>query len=400
MLFKRKTEKPSCTEVDNRFITDFLPEAPELAVKVYLYGLMLASDPDRETDIAKALGADDKDITAALAYLEAAGLVEVIDGEEPMAVFGNAASAVSRGASASLAYSELVRELSSVLGTRVLSGAELSRIYDWIEVFGFSKDAAVEIVRRCLDKHGAKTSAAYMDKVAKTIAGRGAFTLEAVREYFSEQELLSGGAARICRRWHRRGAPTDDELALYEKWTVGWGLDDAALDYALTKMTAADKPSFAYLDSVIETLYREGNTDREHIEELTKQEDTVAELARQAFSRAGIKHNPRRDEKELFREWHIGSGMSAELILLAADYSKDSGTPFVRLKSILNGWHEEGISSLSAAKESYERNEGYKPKRKNASRALNYMQGRTYSEDELKKIGISLGEEFYDEDGR
>ena len=402
MLFRKKTERPSSTAVSNEFIRRFMPELPDHVVKVYLYGLMLSSDPEQPDDIAEALGADDNDIMAALSHLEALGLAEVSEGEHPIVVFRDPSEApLASPAHGGAKYAELVSKVQNVLGTRVLSGGELSRIYDWVDLFGFEKDAAAAIVRNCLDRYGAKTSFAKMDSMAtKTLAPRGAFTLAKVNEYFREAEVLSSGAASILKRWNKGRPPTMDEIALYEKWTSDWGMDAAAVDYAMTQMTAAEKPTFKYLDGIMTALRENGNVDSERIRELSRKEDELKELVRRIFEAAGLKSRPQREQKELIRSWRYEYRMGEEILLLAAGHAKDDRSPFAGLKEIVNGFHDEGISTVEAAKEFLEKNGGFAKNAKKSSRALNYMKGKTYSDEELKKLGITLGEEFYDDEDK
>lgn len=397
MIFKIKKEKPTATPVDNVFIKDYLPEAPELAVKVYLYGLMLAGTGEDGVDVASALGAEEEDVRAAFFYLQGLNLVDII-AEEPLQVLFLPADGAVRPEAASGRYAELVEKLKTVLGTRTLTGSELSKIYDWVDVFGFSQDAAVLIVSHCLDKKGARTSFAYMDKVAKALAGKGAFSIDAVRESFEDEEIGRSGAAAIYRRWNRRGNPIEDEIALYEKWTKEWGIDDKALDYALSKMTSAESKTFAYLDKVIEELYKNGNISGERIEELSKQEDMITELARQGVKRAGLSRSPTAAQREQFRIWNLEQCMSAELIFFAADCAKISSRPFDEMKKLLADWHEAGISSVNAAKERYESNRSLPARQSKKNRALKYDQGEIYTKERLKELGISFGEELYGEE--
>ncbi|MBO4384074.1 MAG: DnaD domain protein [Clostridia bacterium] len=393
MIFKRKTVKPEETRVDNGFIKSFMPHAPELAVKAYLYGLMLSETDDRETNIAEALGASEDDLKAAFFYLEAEGLVETLPGDEAVIVFKKPGEASLRASNGK--YSELVGEIQTVLGTRVMSGSELAKIYDWVEVFGFEKEAAAAIVRHCLDKKGAKTQIAYMDKVAKTLAGKGAFTKEAVAEAFKAEELYETGASQILKRWHLRRPPTEDELKLYEKWTKDWKLDADALEYALSRMVSAEKPSFAYLDRVAGELYKTGRIDGDRVRELERQDDMINDLARLGLKRAGIKSAPDHEKREQFREWNLTWCISAELIFLAADYAKTSTRPYAEMKRILADWHDRGISNVNAARECYEKNPVPDRKKKKNGRALSYMHGEKYTKDKLKELGVSFGEDLY-----
>lgn len=400
IVFLKDSKLQEITPVENVFISAFLPAAPELAVKAYLYGLMLLNAPQMG-DIGTALNCNNEQLRDAFSYWEALGLVEVI-GESPLQIrylsVKNAFS-VSPELRTGGKYSEFVRQLQSVLGTRVLTGAELSKVYDWLDVFGFEPDAALLIVKHCLDTKGAKTAIAYMDGVAKTLAASGAFTREAAETYFADELLRKTGAAKLLKRWNIRRPVTEDELALYDKWTREWGFDEEGISAACSLMTNAQKPSFGYLDSILEDWRSEGAVDNERIRELQKRDDEIAELSREAFKRAGLKSKPTREQRLQVLDWNVTKCVSSELILLAAELVSSSPRPYADLKATVEDWYANGISTASAARERFALSgapHANKPKKNN--RALNYMRGETYSESELKKLGISLGEEFYEDD--
>ena len=398
-IFLKYKELLEVTPVENIFIAQFMPLAPELAVKAYLYGLMLLSGAGTGSeDISAALGCSQNDIRAAFAYWESVGIVRVISEDPIQVVFLNIKNALLRSSvdTRGAVRGEFVKRLQAVFGTRVLTGSELSKIYDWLDVFGLEEDAAIELAKHFLDKKGARTSVSYMDAAARSLAGRGSLTAEAVREHFKAEEALANGAAYILRRWNRRRPPTEDEISLYEKWTRGWGFDDDGIGLALERMTAAEKPTFKYLDSLLETWHREGSVDRTSIDRMQKEEDLVYELARQAFARAGLKTKPNTEQRLLFREWHIEKCMSAELILYAAELSKNDLRPFAMMKRIIGEWYAHGISGVNEAREYYEREQGsMRPSARKNNRALNYSQGKKYTQDDLKNLGISLGEEIF-----
>lgn len=402
VIFLKDRELLGVTPVENVFIANFMPSAPEAAVKVYLYGLMLlSSSHSADEDIAAALGMSETDVRAAFSYWESAGIIRVI-GEEPLQImYLNVKEALSKGAvdTAGARYGEFVRRIQEAAGTRMISGAELKKMYDWLDVFGFEQDAAIELFRRCLETKGARTSVSYMDAVAKTLAGKSALTKEAVSEHFDEEELLKTGAARILKSWHMSRRPTEAELALYEKWTKAWGLTREVVDAALQKMTAAEKMTFAYLDSILKEWHETGRIDMNAVEEAAKREDMMIELTRQAFKRAGLASRPNGEQRRLISEYCLERHMNAEMILYAAELSNGDQRPFVRLKSILKDWSERGIGSLREAREYHERN-GSRPSGRAAQvgRALNYIHGGRYTDEELKKLGISTGEEFYDDE--
>ena len=125
-----------------------MADAPEGAVKVYLYSLMLLScGGGNGEDIASALSMTEEQVNDALMYWEKQGLVRASYGENgSLAVQFLPFSEISSGSelnSGAQNYHKLVSKLQEVLGTRNLSGTDLKKIYDWIEVFGFVVEASV-----------------------------------------------------------------------------------------------------------------------------------------------------------------------------------------------------------------------------------------------------------------
>ena len=67
--------------IDNVFVTDFLPNASENCVKVYLYGLYLCST-SRDNSIenfAKAMNMSEEDLVSVFYYWQEQGLVQVLN---------------------------------------------------------------------------------------------------------------------------------------------------------------------------------------------------------------------------------------------------------------------------------------------------------------------------------
>ena len=82
----------SSVELDNVFVLEFLPFAPENFSKVYIYGKMLASGnafEDNSADrIAKLLGLTEDEVMSAFRYWEENGLVH-ISAVPPFEVLGD-----------------------------------------------------------------------------------------------------------------------------------------------------------------------------------------------------------------------------------------------------------------------------------------------------------------------
>ena len=318
-VFLKRNPLLDVTAVSNVFLLEYMPKAPEGFTKAYLLGLMQTGAPGAEVaglDVSGVLGVSEAELARAFAYWQAAGLVRIVS-DAPLTV-----EYLPAGASSGLAagdaprkYASLVAALQDVAGTRVFSGHELSEIYDWIEAFRFEEATAVLCVKDCLARCGARAKLWQMNATAKRWADAGVATPEEAERYLALEAQRSAGAQRLLRRWKRSRAATEDELALYTKWTEEWGFDESVIFDACAEMTSAVQPSFRYLDTILKTYRLNGAVTAEAAAELRRARDAADELARMLFERAGIRRTPTLAQHEQIDAWHDKWHMDAELLL-------------------------------------------------------------------------------------
>ena len=128
-------------------------------------------------------------------------------------------------------------------------------------VFGLEEEAAILLIQHCLAERGPRASMRYMDEKARRWADAGVLSAEDARRRIQFEKELQSGAQAILRRWRKSRQATEDELALYQKWTKEWGLSDEEILGACAALTAAEKPTFAYLDGVLENARLAGGTE-------------------------------------------------------------------------------------------------------------------------------------------
>ena len=395
-LFNRESALFLSTPVENLFLLEYMPQAPEGYVKAYLYGLALCYHRALSgEEIGTALQMSEQELANAFLYWQKQGFVSVVSAQPLIVEYKNIKHAHTEGASDSAIitrrYQGLIANMQSELGARMLTGPELSKVYDWLEVFGFTEDAVQLLVRHCAKQKGTRVSIKYMDAVARAWADDGVLTAEAAEEYLAQYDELNGGAQQLLKRWRVGRRPTEDELALYKQWTSAWGFDEAAILAACAEMTGAVKPSFKYLNGILENWRTGGTLTAQDAEQRMRARAATTELARMVFSRAGLKRAPTGDQIDQIERWHTVFRMDAELILFAADCAGDASAPFLKMRKLITQWHEEGVANLEAARESVER-AARAPEAKPVPRALDYPQ-RKYSAEELEKMGINLLDE-------
>lgn len=371
------------TAVDNAFIINFMPNAPEGAVKAYLYGLMACSRGDAP-DIEDALNMDTATLSDAFMYWQRMGLVRIV-GSEPLMV---EYLKVEAGASPARTrhYASLMEKLSSAIQGRVFTGGELSAICDWIEVFGFEEDTAVLLVSDCARRRGAKVKLWQMNAEAKAWADAGVSTIESAHEYITKRDERISGAQKILTRWKLRRAATEDELVLYTKWKEQWCMDDDVISAALSELTSAAQPSFKYLDSVLSSFRANGAITAESISALKHERDASRELSRLMLERAGVNRTPTAAQQDDADMWRTRFRIEPELLLFAAEACRNQEKPWGAIKRTVARWHEQGISDMDSARRDIEQ---HAASGKSRSRALTHT-SRTYSESDLSNMGVEL----------
>ena len=390
--FSSDAARREFTPVDNAFISEYLPSATGLQLQVYLYGLMQCYQPGMDGAIADALGVSQGAVAEAFCHWQTQGLVRIVS-EKPLIVEYLPLQEAAAGSAAPQKYGGLVARLNTLTAPRQFGMQELRHIYDWIEVYGLEEGAVLELVAYCMEQKGRRVSINYMSAVAQGWAEDNIRTFEAARAAIEAYSLRRHGATAILRQWNKRRRPTQDEMALYEKWTGEWGFSDEAILAALPRLTVSGSPNFTYLDELLSTLRDQRLTEASDIaddDEKTAQERAFAKLL---FARAGKVEPATRTQRAQIAMYLTEYAMPRELLLFAAELSRGANEPFGRIKLLLNDWHNRGISTVAEA-EALEAEKRQKPApQKRRGAAKDYAQ-RQISDADFENLFLDLNQEI------
>lgn len=379
------------TPVDNLFLLEYMPAADGTQLRVYLYGLMLCRYPAfSAVPMHEALGLSEQEVLDACAYWQREGLMRILSAD-PLEVEYTAPSERPRDPILVPGkYGELVQAAQQLFAPRTLRAQELRYLYDWVEVYGLTEEAVLELISHCLSQKGARVHVNYMDTVARAWASEGVRTLEDAKEYAAAYEEKAGGAAAILKRWNKSRRPTRDEQELYEKWTKGWGFSAEAVLAACPALTKAERPSFQYLNGVLERLHREGMVTAEAITALFEAEDADAVLAREVFTTLGMGRAARPLERAQIATYVL-EGAPKDVLLLVADRAQGKERPYAYLRTLLKELMDNGALTMEQA-QAYLAAREDRPREKRKKDAMDYPQ-KVYSDEEIAHIFVNLDEE-------
>jgi DnaD/phage-associated family protein len=236
--------------------------------------------------------------------------------------------------------------LQELFGSRQLSPHEYMKIYDYTDTFGLPKAVVLVMVEYCVALKGRRVSVSYLDKVAQTWADENIDTPEKAREKLESHKAAASGVLRVLKQLGLRGrGPTQDEYALYLKWTDDWGFTLDAILTACAHTTSAREPSMKYLDRILERLKNQNNITSRTISEAAVQSDTIAKTLKELMHLLGEPtQKPSFELESLYHKWTSVYGFDTDMLILAARQPGITGRkPFVNLDTVLTDWYNNRI---------------------------------------------------------
>lgn len=284
------------TAVENRFLADYLPAAKGDYVKVYLWGLYVCACKSADyslADMADDIEMDQSEIEAALRYWERRGLVTHVSGDPPQYVFYSPSQRQQAPADALSVDAQYVAFAESVYAAfgdrRKLKNSEILLAWEWVKDYGLPPEAVLMLLHHCISVERIHFS---FRKKAEPLAIRmhetGVRSVEDAESFLQRTLSVHDGAQKVLSRMGKRRLPSDDELALYEKWLTEWHFSAQDILDACAETTGGD-PSFKYLDGILSRLHREASGEKAPpLRQRLNREEEEKRCAREVVERLGV----------------------------------------------------------------------------------------------------------------
>jgi len=215
--------------IDSAFITDFLPKAPDLAVKVYLMGLNKCSADDENNTLeyfATTLKVCEDDIVSLFRYWEDMGLVQVLS-TNPVEVRYLPISSHNGNVKKFQVdkYTDFNIQLQEIFNKRMVMPNEFSEFYYLIEKRHFDASALIALAKYCVDNKGFNLSPNYVITVAKDWEKDGVRTLEQVQGKITELSVVDDEMNLILSTMGTKRKVQLEDKELLNKWLKVFGFE-------------------------------------------------------------------------------------------------------------------------------------------------------------------------------
>lgn len=309
------------TAVDNIFICEYLKNADENAVKVYLYGLYLAHsgvDTDENT-FTTALNLTKEELQRAFEELEAMGVCD-ITGIDPLSVVFRSISnsPVKPRKIKSGKYDEFNKELFKILSNRMLSPNELMECYNVIELYHIQPEAFLLIASYCVKVAGERVGIKYILTTAKNFAYKNVTTIKAVEEELSAYHLQTGDVAEVIKRLGLKKKVDIEDNNTYKKW-LSMGFDKAAV-LAAANGVKKESNAFKKLDLLMSELYSYKLFSEKEITDFIESKKDLKNLAIEINKALGVFLESLDAEISTYIVKWIACGFERDLLVKLADF--------------------------------------------------------------------------------
>lgn len=337
--------KKSFTDVENKFITKYMPVLEPMAVKIYIYALYLYQNGLTDhtlSDLAASLSISEDEAKGYFEYLEEFELVSVVslspfevrilDAEN---VYGTPKKFKPEK------YSDFTKNVQNILSGRMISTNEFREYFILLDEYGFEQNALIMIISYCVNMHGNDIRFQYIKKVAKSFAEEGVTTAKKVDEKLSAYTSSTPALIRLFTAVGIKRRPDIDDDKLFKKWTTDLGFEEKAVIAAakLFKAKTTEK-----IDSALEELYKNKKFDVKEIEDYCKSRNSVYALALDIAKNLGVyMQNPAPYVETYVNVW-CNYGYSFEALKTLANYCFRQGkNSFEDLHGFINNLYDGGI---------------------------------------------------------
>ena len=221
--YSKEFSSSAFTNVENAFITEYLPVSPGDAVRVYLYGLYLCQHPEKNCalhEIADTLSLTEDKVKESFYCFEELGLVTIVE-KEPFTVHylpvRQSYSTKPRKIKAEK-YTEFTKGVQALFSNRMISTGEYTEYFNVMESYSIKPEAMLMIIKYCIDLKGNSIGYRYVLKVAKDFGNRGLNTIEKVDNELSSYVTKSAELQAVLNALSLKRRPDHEDSLFLKKW--------------------------------------------------------------------------------------------------------------------------------------------------------------------------------------
>ncbi len=254
--FSKENTRSGKTFLDNQFILNYLPDAPESTVKVYLYGLYLCQNSDVASDVtafSELLSMEQNEVIDCFKYWDDYGLISIVS-ESPFTVRYhqiNDSTAKFRRLNPEK-YEDFSKAVQSIITERMISVTEFNEYFSLMENTSLKPEAFLMLIKYCTEIKGANIGYKYVLTVAKDFISRGLTTPELIEKELDGYFISTDEINQIFKALKSTKTPDIEDMQSYKRWIEKFGFEH---EFILSVIKITKSKTIKKLDKYVEELF-------------------------------------------------------------------------------------------------------------------------------------------------
>ena len=338
------------TSIDNKFILNYMPDAPDVRSAVYLLGLTLSEstgDDNALSTLAQKLGISEQDVMSAYYHWEELGLVHITGEVPPRVIYLNVdanTSALKKIKPGK--YTKFSKEMQHIIEGRMLTVNEYNEYYMFLESTTFEPEALLAVAKYCVELRGNNINYHYILTVARNQLAKGATTLLAVQDNLDSQQKYDDDLKLVFKALGTNRKIDHNDRELYEKWTKEFGF---TLDTVVAVGKKCKTGGMAKLDGLLCEYYKKGALSVVEIESYDQEKTRLYELARDINKSIGVYYQSLDAIVDEYISNWVRRGFDDQTLVAIAKYCFRSGIrTLAGVASIVDKLYKNGVTTLTS----------------------------------------------------
>lgn len=319
--FSKENTRSGKTFLDNNFIINYLPDAPDQAVKVYLYGLYLCQNSDMASDVtafSELLSLSQSEVVDCFKYWDEYGLISIIS-DNPFTVRYhplNETTAKYRRLNPEK-YVDFSKAVQSIITERMISVTEYNEYFSIMENTTLKPEAFLMLIKYCTELKGANIGYKYILTVTKDFVSRGITTPELIEKELDGYFVSSSEISEVFKALKSTKSPEIEDMQAYKRWTEKLGFEHS---FIIDVIKISKSKSVKKLDKVMDELYSNKCFTKSDAERYFATKKELYELASEITKKLGIYVEVLDNVLSTYVSPWLTKGFNRETLLFVADY--------------------------------------------------------------------------------
>ena len=345
------------TVVDNVFINDYLPYAPDNCVKVYLMGLNKcnnATAPDNnEENFCNVLNLTKEEVEKAFLYWQEQGLVQVLSTKPIEVRYLPIIAGLPNVKKYKVdKYTDFNLQMQEILSARMITPTEFAEYYNIIENHHIEPEALVMITKYCVDLKGESVRYPYIITVAKNWEKEGIRTTEDVENKIKELGVLDDKVRLVLNALGTKRKAQLEDVQMLNRWLDEFDFDLNVIIYLAKRLSLKFKVDMLYLNNQLLKYYEMKLFSIQEIENYENEKLELFDTAKQITKGLGLYYEDLTKVCDTYVVKWKNMGYSKEMLNLMADYSfKNSVRTLEGFDNVVQKLFKLGIVTTDALNE-------------------------------------------------